>query len=264
MVKQFFIVLALFFMYSCNPKLAVSEVPKASEAMVLTPAEQENPEQIPYFKANGNEPFWNFTISETGIQFTSLMENFENFTTPHADPISAMDANIKLYKIETESVNLTIQISQKECINTMSGEASPYSVSIELKNSGETEFQKLEGCGSYITDYRLHDIWVLESLQEAKVSLSDFSKELPYLEINTTTNTFSGHAGCNRINGRLFYEKGLLRFTNPATTKMMCMAENKEDLFLKALQSSSTYKIEKNRLHLSNPSGLLLVFKKID
>lgn len=264
MVKQFFIVLALFFVLGCKPKLAVSEVPKASEAMVLSPAEQENPEQIPYFKANGNEPFWNFTISETGIHFTSLMENFENFTTPHTNPIRAMDANVKSYKIETESVDLTIQITQKECINTMSGEASPYSVSVELKNSGETEFQKLEGCGTYITDYRLHDIWVLETLNGNKISLADFSKELPYLEINSSVNTFMGHAGCNSVRGALFYEKEVLRFTNAATTLMMCMEGNKEDQFLEALQSSTTYKIENNRLHLSNPSGLLLVFKKID
>lgn len=265
MVNHLFIVLALFFLFSCKPKLAISEVPQVSETPVfLTHAEQENPEQTPYFKANGNEPFWNFTISKTGIQFTSLIEHFEDFKTPHTDPIRAMDANVKLYKIETESVNLTIQISQEECINTMSGEALPYTVSVELKNSGETEFQKFEGCGTYIIDSWLHDIWVLEKLQGAKVSLSDFSKELPYLEINTTTNTFSGHAGCNRVSGSLFYEKGLLRFTNPATTKMMCMAENKEDQFLEALQSSSTYKIENNRLHLFNPSVLLLVFKKID
>jgi len=60
-----------------------------------------------------------------------------------------------------------------------------------------------------------------------------------------------------------FFEKGLLRFTNIITTKMMCQ-NNKEDEFLKALKSATSYKIENNRLWLSNPDKLLVVFKKVD
>lgn len=45
---------------------------------------------------------------------------------------------------------------------------------------------------------------------------------------------------------------------------MACTENNKEDEFIKALQSNTSYSIENNRLTLSNRSGKLLVFKKVD
>jgi heat shock protein HslJ len=45
---------------------------------------------------------------------------------------------------------------------------------------------------------------------------------------------------------------------------MTCGPKNKEDQFLKALQSSTTYEIKDNRLYLSNPDGVKVIFKKID
>lgn len=159
---------------------------------------------------------------------------------------------------------MNIQIAQSECTNAMSGTVSPYSVTIEYKKNRDTDLIKLEGCGLYITNYRLHDIWVLEKLNGSHITKSDFSQGFPTMEINSGTNSFLGFAGCNRMNGSIFFEKELLRFTNIVTTKMMCQSSNKESEFLKALQSSTSYKIENNRLSLSNPDGELLIFKKID
>ncbi len=265
MVRIIVSITLLLTLTSCKTKAPVLDIKtEEDKTLVLTPTEIQDSESIPYFKASGNEPFWNITIAETGIEFKSLIADFEDFKTPHNEPIKAMDANVKQYRIETASVQLNIQITQNDCVDSMSGDASPYEVSVELKHQKDTEFQNLKGCGRYLTDYRLHDIWVLETLNGNTVSVADFSKELPNLEINSNTNRFSGHAGCNRINGSLFYEKELLRFTNTATTMMMCTPQNKEDAFLKALQSSITYRIENNRLYLSNPSDTLLVFKKVD
>lgn len=264
MLKQLLVICVLIFASSCKPKLTTIDLPnelETTESSAIEPLEADN---MPYFKASGNEPFWNITISDSGLTFKSLIADFDNFETPISEPIGALDANVKMYKIETESVQLNIQISQNECVDNMSGDISPYVVALELKRNTDTEFQKLEGCGSYQTDYRLHDIWVLETLNGVKVTLSNFTKELPYLEINSSANTFMGHAGCNSVRGSIFYEKEILRFTNAATTLMMCPEGNKEDEFLKALQSSTSYTIENNRLHLRNPSGLLLVLKKVD
>jgi len=144
----------------------------------------------------------------------------------------------------------------------MSGDKSSYSVRIEIVKNNKSTF--LSGCGNYITDSRLHDIWVLEQLNGKKVSLADFTKELPNLEINSSTNKFMGFAGCNSMNGTIFFERGLLRFTNIITTRMFCGGNNKENEFLKALQSTTNYKVENLRLILTNPAGELLVFKKVD
>jgi heat shock protein HslJ len=222
----------------------------------------ENLEKGIYFRGNGNEPDWNLKISEKTIEFTSLLPSFESFTASHVEPLRAMDANVKMYRVTDKSATMIIQIMQQECVNTMSGDKSSYSVRIEIVKNNNSTF--ISGCGNYVTDSRLHDIWVLEQLNGQKATLLDFTKELPNLEINSSTNKFMGFAGCNRMNGTIFFERGLLRFTNIITTRMFCSENNKENEFLKALQSTTTYKVENLRLTLTNQSGNELVFKKVD
>lgn len=217
-----------------------------------------------YFKATGNEPFWGIKIGKEQIVFTSLIPGKESVTFPHAEPIKAMDANVKMYKLSNEKTTAAVSIQQLDCQDSMSGAISAYSVKVEIKNNSELETQKLSGCGKYLTDYRLHDIWVLEELNGYKVFAADFQKEMARIEINSAENRFSGFGGCNAISGQIFYEKDVLRFTKVISTLMACPQGNKEGEFLKALQNTTTYTVENNQLTLSNPSGKLIVFKKID
>ncbi|MFD1602364.1 META domain-containing protein [Flavobacterium artemisiae] len=217
-----------------------------------------------YFKGTGNEPFWGIKIGNDQIVFTSLIPGKENITFSHTEPIKAMDANVKMYKLSNEKTTATVSIQQLDCQDSMSGAISPYSVKVEIKNNSELEAKKLSGCGKYLTDYRLHDIWVLEELNGYKVFATDFQKEMPRIEINSAENKFMGYGGCNSITGQIFFEKDLLRFTKVVSTLMACPQGNKEGEFLKALQSTTTYSIENNQLILSNPSAKLVVFKKVD
>jgi heat shock protein HslJ len=217
-----------------------------------------------YLIATGNEPFWELKMGNEEILFTSLIAGKEKLSYPATEPIKAMDANVKRYKVSNESSVATITIQQIDCQNSMSGAISPYKVSVEIKNNSELESKKLNGCGKYNTDYRLHDIWVLEELSGFKVFVTDFQKELPRIEINSSENKFMGFGGCNAISGSIFYEKDLLRFSKVISTMMACAPGNKEDQFIQALQSTTTYNIGDNRLTLSNPSGKLLVFRKVD
>ncbi len=217
-----------------------------------------------YFKATGNEPFWGITLGKEQTIFTSLIPGKEKIIFSSVEPIKAMDANVKMYKLSNEQATATVTIQQVDCQDSMSGAISPYKVSIEIKNNSELQSKKVEGCGKYITDYRLHDIWVLEELNGYKVFTADYQKELPRIEIHAEENTFMGFGGCNSISGTIFYEKDLLRFTKVISTLMACAPGNKEGEFTKALQSTTTYSIGDNRLTLSNPSGKLLVFRKVD
>ncbi|MNK82031.1 META domain protein [compost metagenome] len=217
-----------------------------------------------YFKATGNEPFWGIKIGNEEIVFTSLIPGKEKIIFPAVDAIRAMDANVKMYQASNESTSATITIQQLDCQDSMSGAISPYSVKVEIRNNSELETKKLSGCGKYLTDYRLNDIWVLEELNGYKVFATDFQKEMPRIEINSSENRFSGYGGCNAISGSIFYEKDLLRFSKVLSTLMACPSGNKEGEFTKALQSTTTYSIGNNQLTLLNPSGKLAVFKKVD
>jgi heat shock protein HslJ len=263
MMKKWIQLLTLLLLIiSCKSAVTTAKEVAQTEPTFAYKQQMENLENGIYFRANGNEPDWSLKISDQEIEFTSLKPGFESLKGAHVDPIRAMDANVKMYRFATEKGTMSIQIQHQECMNTMSADKSPYTVRIEIVKDNVSTF--LSGCGNYITDPRLHDIWVLEKLNGKKVSAMDFNKELPNLEINSSTNQFMGFAGCNRMNGTVFFEKGLLRFVNTITTRMACMPNNKENEFLTALQNTSTYKVENLRLTLSNPTGVELVFKKVD
>lgn len=259
MKKIFSLLLLLFLVVSCKSTAGKSADTKTSNAVT----EQEDDMNY-YFKASGNEPFWAIKIGKEKTVFTSLISGMESLTFDSATAIPAMDANVKMYNLSNDKASATVTIQQLDCQDSMSGAVSPYSAKIEIKNNSDLQAKKLTGCGKYITDYRLHDIWVLEELNGYKVFVTDFQKELPRIEINAAENRFSGFGGCNAITGQIFFEKDLLRFTKVVSTLMACQQGNKEAEFLKALQSITTYEIGNNQLTLSNPSGKLLVFKKVD
>lgn len=222
-----------------------------------------NKENI-FFKGLGTEPFWNIQMDSNIIYFTSMIEGLEELSAPLSKPIHVADANIKQYRASTKSGEIQLEIAHGSCSDNMSDTEYTYIVKVKIRKGTDKEFSTLSGCGNYITDFRLTAIWVLDSLYGRLVSITDFDKEFPRMEINSKTNTFSGHAGCNAMNGKLFFENNLLRFTDIATTRKMCRPTNKEVEFLKALRSSINYKIENNRLTLSNPNGTTAVFKKTD
>ncbi|HLV14372.1 MAG TPA: META domain-containing protein [Xanthomarina sp.] len=259
MKSQSILLILMCLTVGCGKKYSTQ---KQDSEQISIPVEKTQPNNPPaYFRATGTEPFWLLEISSDLVVFTTPDDSIK---VPHKEPVFAMDANVKMYRIKTEKNQINIQIEQKECANDMSGEVSPYTVSVELKLSANKSFERLEGCGRYITDYRLYDIWALESLNGKSVTKEDFHQEIPVIEINSYENTFMGFAGCNTVSGSLFFEKDLLRFMDVSTTEMLCEKTNKENEFLKALQSSINYSIENNRLKLSNPSKSLVVFRKVD
>ncbi|CAD0006033.1 META domain-containing protein [Flavobacterium chungangense] len=258
MKKYLILLITISLVYSCKSV-------KTKNSNSNTTSENTSEEDsINHFKATGNEPFWELKIGMKKIVFTSLIQGKENLSFSSAKPIRAMGANIKSYKASNANSSITISIQHTDRQNSMSGAISPYKVSIEIKNNTEANYQKTEGCGKYITDYRLHDIWVLEELNGYKVFVADFQKEFPRIEIHAEENRFMGFGGCNSITGSLFFENDLLRFSSITSTLMACAENNKEDKFVKALQNSTTYSIKNNLLTLSNPSGKLLVFRKVD
>ncbi|KUJ62694.1 heat-shock protein [Flavobacteriaceae bacterium CRH] len=259
MKKLLSLLLLLSLMVSCK-----STADKTSNAQTTSEYGSQEDEMKYYFTATGNEPFWSLKMGNENIVFSSLIPGKEKLIFPTVEAVKAMDANVKMYKVSNETSAATITIQQVDCQNSMSGVISPYKVSIEIKNNAELETKKIDGCGKYNTDYRLHDIWVLEELNGFKVFVTDFQRELPRIEINSAENKFMGYGGCNAISGTIFYEKDLLRFSKVISTLMACGPGNKEADFSKALQSTTTYNIENNRLTLSNSSAKLLVFRKVD
>lgn len=268
--KPLWMALMVLAFLACNTSKkndAKATEPQEDPMTTETNTQEESRDAYPpgdFFMASGNEPFWNITLNADKLTFTSLIEGLEEIHTPLPEVIRAADANVKKYRAATEKVIIDLQIAQGDCADTMADNQFPYSVAVSIQLTGDPEAKNLKGCGVYHTDKRLNDIWILEKLGEETADASWFADRLPEMEINVAENTLMGYAGCNRMRGSIFWEPGLLRFTQIATSRMACKPENKEAVFLQNLESTTTYHIENNRLWLSNPNGPLLVFKKTD
>lgn len=111
--------------------------------------------------------------------------------------------------------------------------------------------------------YRLHDIWLLESINGQTAEKENYMNEFPQIEINVSEKNFTGSGGCNRINGSVEVSGSNIKFDRIISTRMMCPGTGESD-FLSALQNVNTWSIEKNKLYLMQDGKAVIVFKKID
>lgn len=264
MRKQLIIALTAvsFLCINCKPKSADNDTPGIDSLSVKkdTTASVKKANSV-FFKATGTEPFWGIEISEDSIRFTSP-ETEKNFSLAYSKPNKAMDANVISYEAKSDSIHLKFTIQQGVCSDGMSDNAYAYKVKASLKRGKDKDFKSLEGCGNYIMDQNLQGIWALEELEGKSIDAKDFEKEIPNIEINAKEASFTGFAGCNRMGGKLFYEKEVLRFSDIFTTEMMCPNYDKEKILVKALQSVTRYEVKNDKLYLFNPDGTKAVFRK--
>nr|MCU0364610.1 META domain-containing protein [Ignavibacteriaceae bacterium] len=76
--------------------------------------------------------------------------------------------------------------------------------------------------GNDSTDVRIHDIWILESIDGIKYSRAEDQELHPTIEIYLKEERFSGNTGCNNMNGTVKVEGEKISFSNIITTKMFC------------------------------------------
>ena len=86
----------------------------------------------------------------------------------------------------------------------------------------------------------------------------------PYLEFDREQGRFSGSSGCNRIFGNFRVEGADLKFTPAASTRRACLgpeAQQVEASFLKALETTTRFRIQSDVLRLYANDSPILVFR---
>ena len=216
------------------------------------------------FIATGNEPFWKLEIDFDKVMHFKMLDGFE-ITTAVGESIKAMDANVIRYTANNEEGTLTVQIQKSVCINDMSGETLGYTVTIDTKTKADINYRMYKGCGQYIADYRLHDIWVLDSINNKKMKAADFTKKLPYLELNLTEKKVFGSTGCNTITGAIEIKGKKSYIGKLATIRMACKDTDFETAYLQGLENKTIpYKITVGKLYLQVSTDKVFVYKKTD
>lgn len=217
------------------------------------------------FYAIGNEPSWALDIDfDMGMRFKSLTE-FSEMNTPPGREDKAQDADVTRYFAQTDAGTLSITVSRGLCSDTMSDEQFPYKVRVDVKRSKEIDYTSFNGCGRYVMDSRINDIWVLTKFSGRTLYADDFPKGLPILEFHLRDNRVIGSTGCNQISGRFETRGDKLTIRNLASTRMACPDMAFEHELLTAITDKKVrYSIIDGRLILTDDSGNLMKFKKID
>ncbi|MEL7530367.1 MAG: META domain-containing protein [Bacteroidota bacterium] len=247
--------LPLLILLACNSQ---KQIPQEPENSLSIPT-------MPNFKASGYGPAWMLEIEEAkSIRFKSFgMGSFELLL-----PVPPAEINNEtqetIYESESEQDKIQIRISRKACMDLMSGKSFDYEVIIKARPAEAGRDYMFEGCGMYIGDYRLNDIWVLKELNGLKIFPKDYARGAPHIELNLSSQRMLGYAGCNEMNSEIVIAEQTIHFNSIGTTKMMCQTIDFETKFTRALSNKTlNYKLQGLFLLLNDEENRL-VFQKGD
>ncbi|MBI5662262.1 MAG: META domain-containing protein [Ignavibacterium album] len=263
------IIIGLFSLSSCSSQQKMSKDismrSDSTETQIVSPSfYQEKFIRGIDFYARGNEPNWTLEIDlEKGISFSEM--NGLNIVTTVVEGIMRGDADLTNLIAHSEDSEISVTITKLKCQDNMSGEMFDYTVQVKIKKGDDPKSEEFIGCGRYLYDYRLNDIWVMEEMTGVELKKENLMQGLPMFEFHLAEKRFNGHAGCNQIFGEIVLCGDKITFSNIASTKMACPEMTVEQKVLHSLnQNIFTYKIEEMKLTLESESGLKMVFRKAD
>ncbi len=215
------------------------------------------------FIARGNEPNWTLEIDlEKSMKFETT-DNIK-ITTPAVQGIKAQDSDVTLYRAKSENGELVVTVIRDNCEDNMSGEKHPYKVRVEYKGSKDANYTTYDGCGNYLYDNRLYDIYVMEEMTGINFKKEKLMKGMPQFEFNLAEMRFSGHAGCNTIGGSINVVGNQITFGALMGTLMACPNMKVEKVVIDALnQKTVAYSIDKMKLTIVS-GKTKMVLKKVD
>lgn len=218
------------------------------------------------FRASGNEPFWGMEIRKNNdlIFFPSGISTSTQYTFSNPKIQDLKDGNGTLYTASSEGGSIRVSMVRQVCSDGMSEQQHSHKVTVEFTPTGATSATHYEGCGDFLADYRLHDIWALESINGMAIDKAAMEKGIPTMEINVLEKKVSGMAGCNQYSGNIELGQSTITFSSMLSTKMACKDMKVEDLFLQAISDKTMiFTLGKGFLTLKSGQSFV-VLKKVD
>ena len=209
--------------------------------------------------ATGNDPAtWSLELD------FDKMISFRSADGISLDVLPAFDkkeitAETEIYSMQTDAGPMSIVLFNAGCTGLPGGEQYSKKAEVTIKNKRYT------GCGKYLFDHHLNDIWVLESANNILQSAADFSKGLPVLEFNLQINKMNGSDGCNNISSDIEIRGNRIKFSSFTGTGMGCNNNKVEKIFNEMLSNKLVdYYLENNKLVLYLEDDSKLIFKRKD
>ena len=181
-------------------------------------------------------------------------------TPEHAD-----DGEIRKYHATTESGEIIVELDDTESADNMSGEPFDYTVKVSVKYGVDTEFKEYSGCGEYIVDPRLHNIWIIEKFEGKEIDHTKFAKGVPQIEINVRDDVYMGHDGCNAFRGSIAFSAAKVTFSSGPSTLMACEDQPESGRISRELVAGAlAVDFDNGRLNLSRDGNVVFVLKNVD
>lgn len=104
---------------------------------------------------------------------------------------------------------------------------------------------------------KLEGAWELNYITGPRIAFDGlYPDKKPTINFDTKENRISGNNSCNSYTGKLIVTDNKIDFTQPmATTKMMCMDGQGEQVFMNTLQKITSYNITDDGKTLNFMSG---------
>lgn len=263
-MKAFFYIVAftLFLLTSCKTS-SRSSIKNIVEAQrnIMPPDSiiQKQKKGVDIF-ATGNDPVaWSLEIDfDKMVSFKAA-----DGTTLNVLPAfekKALTGDAELYVLITDLGRVEIKVFNSSCSDIKSMEQFNRKTEVNIQS------KLYSGCGKYLFDHRLNDIWVLESVNNKILSAPDFAKGLPRMEFNLQANKMSGSDGCNNIISSIEIKGDRIKFSAFAGTKMACANNSVEKIFNELLSNKLVdYYLENNKLilYLEDDSKLNFIRKQL-
>jgi len=156
-------------------------------------------------RASGNEPFWAVDYDRWSVTLS------EPGKPPRSFDVKGQSPQGDGWRIQAESgqANLYLDINPQLCVDNMSGQPRPYTVSMNLNE------QTMQGCGGDPARLLQGVRWQLKAIDGKAVTTQ---ASLEFL----ADNRVAGSNGCNRIMGSYALSGEGLSFSKLASTRMAC------------------------------------------
>lgn len=174
--------------------------------------------------ARGNEPGWRIDISDKNLVFRG--QDGKTFTIEPA-PVAVTVNGFDTYQAGVENQPFTLTVSDKICVDTMSGMPFPKTATVVLNN------QTLAGCAGEPAAL-LHGDWKIKEIGGKAIA----AQSAPTLAFEPDGG-IHGNGSCNRFFGRFTLTGEGLSISQIGASMMMCEQPlmDQERSLLKALES---------------------------
>ena len=256
-LKLISIVVALFALFGCKAK-------QNNTTVILKPDNiwedtqnvspnfyHEKRQRGVIFWATGNEPFWSLELMKDQNGILTRMGQGTVFFMYKEDVIDGVEYYV--------SNSVYVKVLPQKCTDSMSGEERKFHV--ELLNVEDEEVDTVSGCGIYLGDTSLHDIWGLKAINDIPFVMSEKGTH-PNIEINISNYSIMGNLGCNHFSTSFYFDEETLVVGSVRSTKVYCPAIKVEHFLRNFLSGQKlTYKRTDNVLVLNNGIDILQFVK---